>query len=175
MARVRKNFAEKLSTLILATREDKPYGVIYHSNRHKKVNGNMEAFFQNSTAGVSNELWFNFSLIWNYDSYIWFIYMIYIFFERKFDKNLYASKNFEIRLRKFLFLQISRKCVGGKFFWLKIWNQHKISHRMIYIDIRFALNFIAFWKNNSLYAYAFREDIKNLHVYESYIWVKISN
>ena len=87
--------------------------------------------------------------------------MIYIFFERKFYENLYASKNFEIRLRKFLFLQISRKCVGGKFFWLKIWNQHKISHRMIYNDIRFVLNFIAFWRNNSLYAYAFRKDIKN--------------
>ena len=144
MARVRKKIVEKLSTLILATREDKPYSVIYHSNRHKKVNGNMEALFQNSTAGVSNEPLFNFSLIWNYDSYIWFIYMIYIFFERKFNENLYASKNCVIRPRKFLFLQISRKCVGGKFFWLKIWNQHKISHQMIYNDIRFVLNFIAF-------------------------------
>ena len=92
-----------------------------------------------------------------YDSYTWYVYfsngnLIRIYMQAKILRSAHAN---------FFFLQISRKCVGGKFFWLKIWNQHKISHRMIYIDIRFVLNFLAFWKNNSLYAYAFRKDIKN--------------
>ena len=92
---------------------------------------------------------------------IWLIYIIYISFDREFYGGSNASKNFDIRPRKFCFSPISRKCVGGKFFWLKIRNQQKISHRMIYDGIWFIFKFIVFWKNNSFYAYAFREDIEN--------------
>ena len=97
----------------------------------------------------------------NSESCEWLIYMICISFERKFYDAFNTNKNFEIRPRKICFLPISRKCVGGKFFRLKIRNQKKILHRMIYHCIWFIFKFIVFWGNNSFYAYAFREDIEN--------------